>query len=135
MNKDFYKEVEKAKKRFNDIALNTGKEHLVLDNQIAVANGEKLNYPEAYPEKWTLADLVAESDYQVKFYKEILGGCSDTEEKKDTRNELNRWKRFREYYLPLVKKFDIPLFCNHCSNLLDVKKEKTIFYILTLLKL
>lgn len=128
MNKDFNKEFEKAKKRFNDIALNTGREHLVLDNKVAISNGAKLDQPEAYPEKWTLADLVAESDYQVEFNKEIFDGASDNDERKNIKNELNRWKNFRNRYLPLVKELNIQLFCNHCSNLLDVKKQDTIFY-------
>ena len=46
-NKDFNKEFEKAKKRFNDICMCTGREHLVLDQKIALANGVKLGQPEA----------------------------------------------------------------------------------------
>lgn len=125
-NKDFNKEFEKAKKRFNDISVCTGREHLVLDQQIALANGSKLGQPEAYPEEWTLADLVAESDYQVKFRKEMLKE-SDREDKVLIRKELNRWNNFRNHYLPLVKSLNIQLFCNHCSCL-DVNEEETLFY-------
>lgn len=126
-NKDFEKEFEKAKNRFNDIALNTGREHLVLNNDIARASGARLNEPEAYPESWTLADLVAESDYQMNMCNEIMDGYS-SEDKKKIRQEMKRWKNFRDYYLPLIKELDIKLFCNHCSTLLDVKSENTLFY-------
>lgn len=126
-NKDFNLEFEKAKKRFNNIALDTGREHLVLDQKIAIANGAKMDQPEAYPEKWTLTDLVAESDYQVNMRIEMLDE-SNSEDKIWIRQELNRWKSFRDHYLPLIKEMNIPIFCNHCSDLLDVKREETLFY-------
>lgn len=125
-NKDFNKEFEKAKKRFNDICMCTGREHLVLDQKIALANGAKLGQPEAYPEKWTLADLVAESDFQMNFRKEMLKEA-DCEDKIWIRKELNRWNNFKNHYLPLVKSLNIQLFCNHCSCL-DVNEEDTLFY-------
>lgn len=125
-NKDFDLEFEKAKKRFNDIAIATGREHLVLDNEIAISNGARTSEPEAYPENWTLADLVAESDYQAQERKEMLQEYN-SEEKSWIRNEFNRWNNFKNHYLPLVKEMNIPLFCNHCSSL-DVKKEDTLFY-------
>lgn len=125
-NKNFNKEFEKAKKRFNDIAMSTGREHLVLEQKIALANGAKLGQPEAYPEKWTLADLVAESDYQMNFRKEILKEAS-SEDKTWIKKELNKWKNFRNRYLPHVESLNIQLFCNHCSCL-DVNEEETLFY-------
>lgn len=125
-NKNFNIEFEKAKKRFNDIALHTGREHLIIDNLVARRNGAKLDQPEAYPEEWTLADLVAESDYQANMRKEMLDGC-DIEEKNWIRKEFNRWNNFKKHYLPLVKEMNIQLFCNHCSEL-DVNNEDTIFY-------
>ncbi len=131
-NKDFNKEFEKAKKWFNDIALHTGREYLVIDNLTARSNGAKLESPEAYPEKWTLADLVAESDYQAEARKDMLEDAS-TEEKQWIRNEYNRWNNFKNHYMPLVEKLNIQLFCNHCSSL-DVKEEETIFYKQNLMK-
>lgn len=125
-NKNFNQEFEKAKKKFNDIAMTTGREHLVLEQKIALANGAKLGQPEAYPEKWTLADLVAESDYQMNFRKEILKEAS-SEDKTWIRKELNKWKNFRNRYLPLVESLNIQLFCNHYSCL-DVNEEETLFY-------
>lgn len=125
-NKNFNQEFEKAKKKFNDIAMTTGREHLVLEQKIALANGAKLGQPEAYPEKWTLADLVAESDYQMNFRKEILKEAS-SEDKTWIKKELNKWKNFRNRYLPLVESLNIQLFCNHYSCL-DVNEEETLFY-------
>lgn len=125
-NKNFNQEFEKAKKKFNDIAMTTGREHLVLEQKIALANGAKLGQPEAYPEKWTLADLVAESDYQMNFRKDMLKEAS-SEDKTWIRKELNKWKNFRNRYLPLVESLNIQLFCNHCSCL-DVNEEETLFY-------
>lgn len=125
-NKNFNQEFEKAKKRFNDIAMTTGREHLVLEQTIALANGAKLGPPEAYPEKWTLADLVAESDYQMNFRKDMLKEAS-SEDKTWIRKELNKWKNFRNRYLPLVESLNIQLFCNHYSCL-DINEEETLFY-------
>lgn len=125
-NKNFNQEFEKAKKKFNDIAMTTGREHLVLEQKIALANGAKLGQPEAYPEKWTLADLVAESDYQMNFRKDMLKEAS-SEDKTWIRKELNKWKNFRNRYLPLVESLNIQLFCNHYSCL-DVNEEETLFY-------
>ena len=125
-NKNFNQEFEKAKKKFNDIAMTTGREHLVLEQKIALANGAKLGQPEAYPEKWTLADLVAESDYQMNFRKDMLKEVS-SEDKTWIRKELNKWKNFRNRYLPLVESLNIQLFCNHYSCL-DINEEETLFY-------
>lgn len=125
-NKNFNQEFEKAKKKFNDIAMTTGREHLVLEQKIALANGAKLGQPEAYPEKWTLADLVAESDYQMNFRKDMLKEAS-SEDKTWIKKELNKWKNFRNRYLPLVESLNIQLFCNHYSCL-DVNEEETLFY-------
>lgn len=125
-NKNFNQEFEKAKKKFNDIAMTTGREHLVLEQKIALANGAKLGQPEAYPEKWTLADLVAESDYQMNFRKDMLKEAS-SEDKTWIRKELNKWKNFRNRYLPLVESLNIQLFCNHYSCL-DINEEETLFY-------
>lgn len=125
-NRDFNIEFDKAKKRYNDIAISTGRSHLLLDNEVARSNGERYYSPEAYPEMWTLADLVAESEYQAKTRKEMLEDCSP-DEKEWIKKEYKRWDNFYKHYLPLVKEMNIELFCNHCSSL-DVSREDTIFY-------
>ena len=122
-NKNFNQEFEKAKKKFNDIAMTTGREHLVLEQKIALANGAKLGQPEAYPEKWTLADLVAESDYQMNFRKDMLKEAS-SEDKTWIRKELNKWKNFRNRYLPLVESLNIQLFCRSEEHTSELQSQR-----------
>ena len=88
---------ERAKKRFIDLCLTTGREYIVDGSDMEFADFEQ----------WNLRDLVSEAAYQMKMRETELYDST-------MRNEYNRYKRFVKAYRNYID--DLVCVTKHSSE-------------------